>query len=132
MIYYKHRNKAKMDPNKYMCLIIDAMDQSKLMIPNLLRKSKAFSEAYKLKTHLTLVLDHGQTPQAFIDLFQWPHGPNQTMNILLEVLHKRNNLPDVLYLQCDNCTRENKNQFVLGFLAMLVSIGLFKKVRNGF
>lgn len=55
-----------------MCIIIDAMDQNKLMIPNMQKSSKAFADAYKLKTHFTLVLDHGSTPTGFIDLFQLP------------------------------------------------------------
>ena len=33
--YKKHQNKARTNPNKYMCCIIDGMDQSKLYLPNL-------------------------------------------------------------------------------------------------
>jgi hypothetical protein len=33
--YKKHQNKARTNPNKYMCCIIDGMDQSKLFLPNL-------------------------------------------------------------------------------------------------
>ena len=38
-------------------------------------------------------------------------------------------LPSVLYLQMDNCWRECKNKYILGFLSVLVEIGIFKKVR---
>ena len=37
-------------------------------------------------------------------------------------------IPDVLYVQMDNCWRENKNQFVIIFLAVLIKYKVFKKV----
>ena len=37
-------------------------------------------------------------------------------------------LPNTLYLQMDNCWRENKNQFVLNFVALLVKLDIFVKV----
>ena len=39
-------------------------------------------------------------------------------------------LPPTLYLQKDNCWRENKNHYMLCFLALLVELGIFKKVNN--
>lgn len=39
-------------------------------------------------------------------------------------------IPDVLCLQMDNCWRENKNQFVLIFLAVLIKYQIFRKVRK--
>ena len=33
--YKKHQQKARTNPDKYMCCIIDGMDQSKLFLPNL-------------------------------------------------------------------------------------------------
>jgi hypothetical protein len=41
-------------------------------------------------------------------------------------------LPPVLYLQLDNTTRKNKNQFVFAYLNMLVELGVSKKVKVGF
>uniref|UniRef100_A0A7M5V597 DUF7869 domain-containing protein n=1 Tax=Clytia hemisphaerica TaxID=252671 RepID=A0A7M5V597_9CNID len=38
-------------------------------------------------------------------------------------------LPPVLYVQMDNCWRENKNQFLLAFFAFLVLKRIVKKVR---
>ena len=51
--YYGHRQKPKNNPRRYACLIIDGMDQMKLLIPQLLNIMKAYSSAWKLKTHLT-------------------------------------------------------------------------------
>ena len=126
--YYSHRNKAKENKEKYLCVIIDGMDQMKLLVPNLLHVMKAYSSAWKLKTHLTGVLNHGRETLGFFDLHQWPHDSNLTINVLLRVLVKLDNIPDILYLQMDNCWRENKNQYIIVFLAVLVHLGIFKKV----
>ena len=40
------------------------------------------------------------------------------------------NLSPTLYLQRDNCWKEKKKRFVLCFLALLVKLGIFKKVRR--
>lgn len=39
-----------------------------------------------------------------------------------------NFLPPTLYVQADNCFRENKNKFVLAFCEMLVWKNIFKEV----
>ena len=73
--YYLKRYKARLEPMKYACFILDAMDQNKLLIPNLCLSSKEYADATKLRTHLTCVLDHGgQSALCIVDLFQWPHG----------------------------------------------------------
>ena len=61
------------------------------------KSSKAYADAYKLRTHLSLALDHGSTPHAYIDLFQYPHDSNHTMNVLLRTLSQRDTLPDRNY-----------------------------------
>ena len=33
-------------------------------------------------------------------------------------------------MQLDNCVRENKNKFVLSFLALMVKLGVFEEVRD--
>lgn len=68
---------------------------------------------------------------ACLDLFEWPHDPNLTVNALICVLDKwnhRHGLAPVLYLQLDNCVRENKNNIVICFLALMVDFGIFEKV----
>ena len=58
---------------------------------------------------------------------------NIVLNILVELLMKmREFLPDVLFLQLDNTARENKNKYVLAFLALLVEEGIFSEVWNSY
>jgi hypothetical protein len=60
----------------------------------------------------------------------------QTLHLLLKtvqnVLEEDGFLPRKLYLQFDNCVRENKNRFVFGALALLVHWGIFDEVEVGF
>ncbi|XP_067660460.1 uncharacterized protein [Haliotis asinina] len=84
--YYKHGDKAKRSPSKYVSLIIDNMDQNKTNLP-------VFPEQSKLN---------------------------------------QGHLPETLYLQADNWPKDNKNKTLLYFLALLVKLKIFKKVKLSF
>ena len=107
--YYKHITKARRDPNKYLSLIIDGMDQSKTDSTHCVR-SNLTSSLWKLPTHLVGVIAHGSGIFGFFDYYQYPHGSNITINALLRVVlfELKDNLPDVLYLQMDNCWKKTK------------------------
>lgn len=64
----------------------------------------------------------------YIDLLTWPHDANLVINILLDVISRSNHIPPVLFLQLDNTARENKNQYILAFLAYLIEIEIFTEV----
>lgn len=116
------------------------MDQNKTNLPYLRKASKSTSSLFRLRTHLTGVLDHtrceyGKQVFVFVDILQWPHDSNLTISILnrVLVLHMdRNNgqLPPVLYVQMDNTSRENKNKYVLGYFSYLIEAGIFRKVKT--
>lgn len=109
--YYKHSLKARQNPQRYMSVIIDAMDQSKTEIPHFLFLSTIMKGMWKLRTHLVGAIVHGFGVFGFFDYFQYPHASNLTIHVLLTILYERkNSLPDILYLQMDNCARENKNK----------------------
>ena len=40
--------------------------------------------------------------------------------------------PKMLYLELDDCGRENKNRYVLAFLALLVEEEVFEEIELGF
>lgn len=83
---------------------------------------------WKLQTHVTGVIVHGRGHHVFLDFKEVPHDSNLTINVLLQTLLKYEKLPPTLYLQLDNCGRENKNKFVLALCCLLVELGIFKKV----
>ena len=112
-----------------MSIIIDGMDQSKTDLPHLTRKNKAACNLWVLRTHVTGALVHGRRSYAFVDLHMWPHDSNLSMNILLQILSdQKGSLPSTLYLQLDNCFRENKNKYFFGLVALLVHHKIFKEV----
>ena len=119
-----------------MTVIIDGMDQQKSNLPNTSLISKSTSSLWRLRTHVTGVLIHTKAPNgklayAYVDLVQWPHDSNMTLTLLLRSLYQyqqAHTLPETLYLQMDNTSRENKNRFVLTCCAALVQLKIFKKV----
>lgn len=42
----------------------------------------------------------------------------------------QDHLPPVLYIQMDNTRRDKKNKYTLTFAALLVELGIFKKVSD--
>uniref|UniRef100_A0A8W8MH47 DUF7869 domain-containing protein n=1 Tax=Magallana gigas TaxID=29159 RepID=A0A8W8MH47_MAGGI len=110
--YYKHQQKAKSYPNRYLSLfIIDGMDQSKTQLPHFVHAIKFTSAMWRLRVRLVGVIVHGIGVYAFFDLFEYSHSTNLTLSVLLSVIYmSRESPPDVLYLQMDNCARENKNR----------------------
>lgn len=77
---------------------------------------------------MTGAINHGYGVHCYIDLLTWPHDANLVINVLVDVILKRETLPPVLYLQLDNTARENKKKYVMAFLAYLVQAGIFKEV----
>ena len=75
------------------------------------------------------VIVHGKGIETFVAEGQrWPQDTNLTLNVLLKTLVKHKTTQEVLYLQMDNCSRENKNTWVLCFCFLLVKLKIFKKV----
>ncbi|XP_061164113.1 uncharacterized protein LOC133195610 [Saccostrea echinata] len=135
--YYRRKTVSRRRPDRYISLIIDGMDQSKTNIPHFKgRPSKEFAATRQLNVHVTGVLSHGLNRKyLFTDLHQYKHDSNLTLNVLMKVLwnhSKGKSLPPVLYLQADNCFRENKNKFVLSFLELLVRRRIFYEVQLSF
>ena len=58
--YYYHRGKAKDGVTSKTCMriIIDGMDQTKLLIPALLNQAKSYASAWRLTTHLKGLVYH--------------------------------------------------------------------------
>ena len=80
---------------------------------------------------LTGCLVHGVGPFNYFDFLQWPHDCNLTLCTFLETIlqiSRHQLLSNRLLIQMDNCVRENKNKYVMGFFAILVELGIFSEV----
>ncbi|XP_053405149.1 uncharacterized protein LOC128558899 [Mercenaria mercenaria] len=137
--YYRKRDASRKNPDAYMSLIVDGMDQSKTNLPHFTgRLPKNIKGTDLLKTHITGVINHGHGGfHTYVDLNEYPHDPNLTINVLLKMLKRTaqqhmNQLPPVLYIQADNCGRENKNRYVMAFCELLVTERIFDEVHLSF
>lgn len=96
---------------------------------------QACDQAKLLHTHVTGVMLHGKSTYMVLDCNQYPHDSNWTLNCLLYCLDREfgsTGFPQTLYIQLDNCARENKNRYFLGFMGYLVHKKIFKEVYMSF
>ena len=55
------------------------------------------------------------------------------MNVINDIRDRHGGLlPPVLRIQADNCSQENKNQYMFAFYAALIGLGYFAKVYLSF
>ena len=110
------------------------MDQKTTCIPRVRRKM--LHVTWQQWALVGAIFHSGQSPHGkdvfgSFDYYQWSHDPNLTASVLLTMLARwceKYKLPPVLYLQLDNCVKENQNQFILWLLAYLLDLGIFEKV----
>jgi hypothetical protein len=134
--YYSNRRRSRLYPKKIISMIIDGADQSKHHIPHFKEKSHLNDAATRLKMHLYGAIVHGHGAWAFTMPDHEHQGHNTTIQVLHEVLldikKKQGFLPPVLKLQLDNTTKQNKGQFLFGYLAMLLEQGVFEEIELSF
>lgn len=82
--YHCIRERAETDRN-VMSIIIDGMDQNSTQLPHTKRMQKTDANLWHFRTHITGVIVHGHYAMIYLDYMQWPHDPNLTTNILLQV-----------------------------------------------
>lgn len=131
----KHRSKCYKNPEKYLGICIDGMDQKKTELPHFIRCPKNMDEKYFIAVHVVgcLVFNKKLTSNVFLNYPNIHNDSNLTIHVIQHVLNTwEGALPPVLYLQLDNTARENKNKFVMAYLNMLVHLGVFKKIKVGF
>ena len=78
---------------------------------------------------------HGRNTFAFIDYLQYRHDTNLTLNCLLKAIRDDLNgkaLPEMVFIQLDNCGRENKNKYFLGMMAYLIAKSYAKEIQMSF
>ncbi|XP_078694222.1 uncharacterized protein LOC144923518 [Branchiostoma floridae x Branchiostoma belcheri] len=137
--YYSHIKKARREPQNYLSIIIDSMDQNKVAIPHFATQTKLQATLTPLKLHLTGALVHGQG-RAFV--YAWTDkfhmDTNITVNVLIDILldlakgYDGGHLPNTLYLQLDNSAKECKNKYIIAFACWLVHLRIFRKVKLGY
>lgn len=105
--------------------------------PHFKEQTKTSSGMFKQKYHLIGALVHGVGPWIYTMSHRFPADPNVTIEVLQRVLtdlseERGGALPKKLYLQLDNCGRENKNAAVMAYISWLVQRKVFEVAEVSF
>ena len=130
--YYLRREHAVFYPTEFLSLIADGADQSAYGLPRFIEIDKTSSNVRKIPIYLMGVLVHGYRSFGFTYLKNIKHGTNIVIECLHHVLvdYKKNRgyIPPIVYIQLDNTWKQNKNKFMIGYLACLVAWGVVRQV----
>ena len=120
----------------HLSMILDGMDQQKTGIPFQFNGPKDVKDLAPYKSAVVGTIVHGFEAHAYVVEPFWKHDSDLTIEVLIRtfirILEAGHKLAPVLYLQMDNCWRENKNQHVITFLAILVKLKIFRKIKLNF
>ena len=132
--YYNRRRLACLHKTEYFSVIIDGADQAAYSMPHFAMLDKDTAQAMRIRNHLFGAIVHGRALYGFSYLDNCKHGTNLTIQALHLVLLKewirggRTRLPRVLFLQLDNCSKQNKSQYLIAYLGLLVGWDVFEEV----
>ena len=101
---------------------VDIYEYCKTLLNTNISKARAMFEQIQI---MKCTLLGGTFSLLELDLTHWMH---EKLDLKCIRFLQDGALPGVLYLQMDNCWRENKNIYVLGMCALLVQTKIFRKV----
>ena len=119
-------NRSCAEPLRYLSMAMDGLPQFKYV------RHKEEKSLDRLHQHLSLVMIHNMEIICYVTRDNVASDPNLSVECLQRSLRHaeeqlNGRLPPVLYLQLDNCWRENKNRTLLNWLGSLVERGLFSE-----
>ena len=111
-----------------MSIIIDGM--STVLFPMQIPIPKGTSRVERMKLHVHGIINHGQHSKTYFGcLNHWGHGSNYIATLIIQYIHQLiqslplDQFPHTLYLQVDNCWKENKNKTIFAIAGMLILSG---------
>jgi hypothetical protein len=97
---------------------------------------KGDSKSKRLRIHTEISMVHGGRPRIFLAWEDIASDPNLTCEVLYRTLvsefERRSVRPPILYLQLDNCIRENKNTVFISYLCWILERDVFKEIYLSF
>lgn len=148
MLYWRLRAVSQVEQGDWLCVIVDGADQAKFRVMKSVRWPKDLDSEHRPKVKVVGCLAHGHEISFNFVEENVPKGSNLTIEILVRMLDRlleesrrplaahsdegrddctqRRALPMHLWVQCDNAGGENKNQWLLRFLAVLIDRGSFR------
>lgn len=136
MCYQLKRDRARLQDSDFCSIIVDGADQSAFGIPHFTTCTKN-QRGNALKVKLVGLLEHCIENELL--LYTMTEEQQTGANHIIEAIHRFLNakrakgcLPPSLFVQLDNCSRENKNHFFMSYMEFLVSARVFDVVECGF
>lgn len=134
--YSSRQESAIQNPAKYCSIIVDGADQKSFGLPHFVFNTKS-DKGHKIKVKCIGVLEHKKEKNLtlFTITEEFESGANHVIEAIHRVLNRKKNsgkLPPVLFIQADNCTRQNKNRFFFAYFEFLVAKGVFTEVQISF
>ena len=137
--YETRQSMAEEYPNKYCSTIIDGADQKNFGLPHFPVHTKSDS-GHKLKIKIVGCLEHVLRGGERLSLYgmteEYATGANHVIEVAHRVLERKKQeagkLPPMLFVQVDNCGRENKNRYFFAYFQALVHLGVFKTIQISF
>ena len=132
--YHSKRDEAIKCPQKKISISIDGTDQFINGFPHFWEVSKQDAKGKRFYFHTQVSIVHGVGPSVYLGLEDIAGDPNWTVETLYRTLKAEEErrgeegLPRTMYLQLDNCFRENKNTFVIAYLCWLVERRVFDEI----
>ena len=115
-------------PTDYLSIIIDGMNT--VLFPVSIPTPKSSSRVERMKLHIHGIIDHGHNHRQFYgSLDHWSHGSDYIATLLLHYINTKvllpvlSSFPHTLYIQADNCWKENKNITIFCTLGMFLLNG---------
>lgn len=151
--YQRRKLQAAGDPHGCWSVILDFTDSyvsysriafaheltyTRFLLPQYAPFPKSWVRKFRLGMDCAGLINHAtRTRLLFFSLPYYSHNPNLIISLLYyhiysELIVEKRVHPPELFLQSDNCWREGKNRWVLGYCAWLVMMGIFTKVTLSF
>ncbi len=134
--YKRKRDIATLHPSEAWSLIVDGADQKAYGLPHFITSTKS-QRGEALKVKLIGLLEHGLENKLRLLTMTEEHktGANHVIEAVHRFLMDRSisdTPPPKLFIQVDNCTRENKNRYFLSYIECLLMWNVFKEIEVSF
>ena len=120
----------------HLVMRVDGVDQAKFRVPRALKKTHAFDKLIRPALHVQGAWAHGFGFHFAVADADCKKDTNNNVEVMARMLEdiflKYGGLPKSLYLVQDNTSRECKNQKIVKFFLMLVSLNIFHSVELAF
>ncbi len=134
-LYMDKVAQAQQEPHKYISIAIDATEKFPHGFPHFFETTKD-TDGTRLKVHVVIAMVHGSRPRVYLGWENLKSDPNLVCEVLTRTLQAeetlRGALPPTLYLQTDNCIRENKNTYLEKFIEWLAERRVLKSIFGSF